>query len=76
MYKFRSYLPANSAGAYSIKVPVGTYTVHLGQPRPAKQPPMAFADWGMAMNLAGPKTVTVAAGQTVTADFTIVFNLL
>jgi len=69
-------------GAYSIKVPVGTYTVHVGPSAAGKQPPLpatdsrAFADRAMAMSLVGPRTVAVANGQTVTADFTIVYNML
>ncbi len=72
----------NSAGAYSIKLPVGTYKVRLGLSGIGKRPPLpaggsgAFADRALGTNLVGPKMVTVAAGQTVTADFTIVFNLL
>lgn len=72
----------NADGAYSIKVPVGRYTVQVGRSAGGKQPPLpaadsrAFADRAMAMSLVGPKTVTVANGQTVTADFIIIYNLL
>ncbi len=72
----------DSAGAYSIKVRVGTYTVHLGLSGVGKRPPLpagasgAFADRATGTNLLGPKAVTVSADKTVTADFTIVFNLL
>jgi hypothetical protein len=64
-----------SGGSYTIKVPVGTYVVHLGlrQPTASSQ---ALVDRAMAMSRIGPQAVTVGAGQTVTADFTIVFELM
>jgi hypothetical protein len=64
-----------SGGTYSITVPAGTYVVHLGsrQPTPSSQ---VLVDRAMATSALGPQAVTVGAGQEVTADFTIAFNLM
>jgi hypothetical protein len=64
-----------SEGAYSIKVPVGTYLVHLGSRQPTASS-QVLVDRAMAMSRIGPQAVTLGAGQTVTADFTIVFELM
>jgi hypothetical protein len=64
-----------SGGTYSIRVPVGTYAVHLGSRQPTASS-QALVDRAMAMSRIGPQAVTVGAGQTVTADFTIVFELM
>lgn len=81
----------DSAGFYSIKLRPGAYTASLAMKYPKLPLPAAgtgaFADGGQtgasaAYKSVGPitgmekKTVTVAAGQTVTADFAIVFNAL
>ena len=63
----------DGSGAYMIKLAPGTYTVTLtavriaveGSPQPSAVPAQT-----------GPRQVTVAAGKTVTADLTLIIQLL
>jgi hypothetical protein len=53
----------DSSGAYRIDLKPGTYTVQA-------------SEGSAKRGLAGPRTVTVAAGKTVTADFIYTIQLM
>ena len=53
---------SDSSGAYRADLPPGTYTVEVTSSGSSR--------------FTGPKQVTVIAGQTITADFTFVIELL
>ena len=67
----------DSTGAYRIDLEPGTYSVQLMEPGSSTLPqPGAFADNPGAMRgFAGPRTVTVVAGQTVTKDFSYTIQM-
>jgi hypothetical protein len=62
-----STITTDSSGAYRIDLKPGTYSVQVTEQGSAKR---GFAGF------AGPRTVTVVAGKTVTADFTVTIQLL
>lgn len=67
----------NAAGAYSIALAPGTYTISIGAAVVPGPPETQGASSAAApQSLAGPRQVTVVAGKTVTADFAFVVKLL
>ncbi len=68
----------DSTGAYRIDLKPGTYTIQLTEPGSSTLPqPGAFADNPGAMReFAGPRTVTVVAGNTTTADLTYTIQVM
>jgi hypothetical protein len=67
----------DSTGSYRVDLKPGTYTVQLLETGSAKRPlPGAFADKASAIRgFTGPRSVTVVAGQTVTADFSYTIQM-
>src|SRR3989442_3469620 len=62
-----STITTDSSGDYRIDLKPGTYSVQVTEQGSAKR---GFAGF------VGPRTVTVVAGKTVTADFTYTIQLL
>jgi len=62
-----STITTDSAGAYRIDLKPGTYSVQVAEDGSARR---GFAGF------TGPRTVTVVAGKTVTADFTYTIQLM
>lgn len=62
-----STVTTDSSGAYRIDLKPGRYTVQVAEEGAARRGFAAFA---------GPTTVTVTAGETVTADFVYTIQLL
>ena len=62
-----STVTTDSSGAYRIDLKPGNYSVQVMEEGAAKR---GFAGF------AGPRTVTIGAGKTVTADFTYTIQLL
>jgi hypothetical protein len=65
----------NSDGVYVIQLKPGTYQARLTFPRPIAGATLMPND-SFPRGLSGPKTITVAAGKTVHADFSYAIMLL
>jgi carboxypeptidase family protein len=71
----RATASTDASGAYRLSLKPGTYGVQVEQ-QGMPSPVPAGGSFGSSHGYAGPSQVTVAAGRTVTADFTETIELL